>query len=240
MHLLFLYLFFSIDTASQLSLSKEYNKSDFILRSIKNTGDCRYDYYRMINAFQLNNKEDTIRYADYILSSFTPDSIPIRYRDMAYILKAEAETWENKEDDLGDISREMRKVRDRLENGDAGESTRKSQKDIENRLKKMIDDIENQQKQAQEEAEKEAERAAKGSPTEKITDRPAPDTHNATERGTGVVESKKIKEIATVWGTLPEKERARALRDALRDMPPKDRAVVEKYFLELNRRTSKK
>jgi len=239
MELLFLYLFFSIDTASQLSLSKQYEASDFILKTIKSSTNVKYDYYRMINAFELNNKQDTIRYADYILSSFSSDGpVPLRYRDMAFILKAEAETWENKEDDLEDISREMRKGRNRLETGDAGENTRQIQKSVEERLKKMIDKIEEDRAKALADAQHQENQEGKEDQGSQI--KPPPDTHGNTEKGTGVVESKKIKEIASVWGTLPEKERARALRDALRDMPPKDKAVVEKYFLELNRRTSKK
>jgi len=37
------------------------------------------------------------------------------------------------------------------------------------------------------------------------------------------VDTKKVKEIAEVWGKLPEKERAQAMRDLTRGMPAKDR-----------------
>jgi hypothetical protein len=36
--------------------------------------------------------------------------------------------------------------------------------------------------------------------------------------------------MAQVWGKLPEKERAKAMADLTRDMPPKYRAVIEDYF----------
>jgi hypothetical protein len=48
-----------------------------------------------------------------------------------------------------------------------------------------------------------------------------------------------VKEIAEVWGKLPEKERAKALVELTRGMPARDRAVIEAYFKELARRSSK-
>jgi hypothetical protein len=53
------------------------------------------------------------------------------------------------------------------------------------------------------------------------------------------VDSKKIKEIAEVWGKLPEKERAQAMRDLTRGMPAKDRAVIDAYLRQLQMRSSK-
>jgi hypothetical protein len=53
------------------------------------------------------------------------------------------------------------------------------------------------------------------------------------------VDTKKVKEIAEVWGKLPEKERAQAIRDLTRGMPAKDRAVIEAYLKELQKRSGK-
>jgi hypothetical protein len=35
------------------------------------------------------------------------------------------------------------------------------------------------------------------------------------------------------WGKLPEKERAKAMQDITRDMPPKYREVIETYIRRL-------
>jgi len=51
------------------------------------------------------------------------------------------------------------------------------------------------------------------------------------------VDKRKVKEIADVWGKLPEKERAKALVELTRGMPAKDRAVIEAYFKELAKKT---
>jgi hypothetical protein len=64
------------------------------------------------------------------------------------------------------------------------------------------------------------------------------DTRGGTANGTGQVNEKKVKEIAEVWGKLPEKERAQAMRDLVRGMPAKDRAVIEAYLKELQKRSS--
>jgi hypothetical protein len=42
-----------------------------------------------------------------------------------------------------------------------------------------------------------------------------------------------------VWGKLPEKERARAIQELVRGMPAKDRAVIEEYFRQLQKKSSK-
>jgi len=63
------------------------------------------------------------------------------------------------------------------------------------------------------------------------------DTNGGTANGTGNVDTKKAKELAEVWGKLPEKERAAALRELTRTMPPKDRAVIESYFREIQKKS---
>jgi hypothetical protein len=49
-----------------------------------------------------------------------------------------------------------------------------------------------------------------------------------------------LKELAEVWGKLPEKDRAKAMAELTRDMPPRYREVIEKYFKELSKGESSK
>jgi len=65
------------------------------------------------------------------------------------------------------------------------------------------------------------------------------DTNGGTANGTGQVDQKKVKEVAEVWGKLPEKERARALVELTRGLPAQDRALIESYFKELAKRSGK-
>jgi len=65
------------------------------------------------------------------------------------------------------------------------------------------------------------------------------DSNGGTANAKGEVDQKKVKEIADLWGKLPEKERAKALVELTRGMPAKDRAVIEAYFKELAKKSSK-
>jgi hypothetical protein len=57
--------------------------------------------------------------------------------------------------------------------------------------------------------------------------------------GPGKVDPKHLKELAEGWGKLPEKERARAMQELTRDMPPQYRDVIESYFRKLAASESK-
>ena len=62
---------------------------------------------------------------------------------------------------------------------------------------------------------------------------PMQDTMGGTANGTGNIDAKKAKEIAEVWGKLPEKERAKAMMEITKDLPPRYREVIENYFKTL-------
>jgi hypothetical protein len=44
-----------------------------------------------------------------------------------------------------------------------------------------------------------------------------------------VVDAKKLKELAENWGKLPEKERAKAMMELTKDLPPRYREIIENY-----------
>jgi hypothetical protein len=60
-----------------------------------------------------------------------------------------------------------------------------------------------------------------------------PDSQIGTNSGPGNVDQKKLKGLAQQWGKLPDKERAKAMQDLIRDMPPRHREVIENYFKKL-------
>ncbi len=63
------------------------------------------------------------------------------------------------------------------------------------------------------------------------------DSNGGNASGTGDVDKKRVREIAEVWGKLPEKERARAMQELTRGLPAKDRAVIEEYFRRISSKT---
>ena len=60
-----------------------------------------------------------------------------------------------------------------------------------------------------------------------------PDSRLANNRGPGNIDSKKLEGLVKEWGKLPEKQRAEAMQELTRDMPPKYREVIESYFRKL-------
>ena len=62
---------------------------------------------------------------------------------------------------------------------------------------------------------------------------PLDDSRLGGVQGKGIVDPKRFKEIADVWGKLPEKERARAMVELTRGMPAKYRDAIEAYFKKL-------
>jgi hypothetical protein len=61
------------------------------------------------------------------------------------------------------------------------------------------------------------------------------DSQIATNSGPGVVDPKKLQNLAQNWGKLPEKERAKAMMELTKDLPPRYREVIENYFKTLAR-----
>lgn len=267
MFLLLLYLLLSpqmlLPSATALSQEKRFEESEIMLgvygslyKSHMSEEDLyKFYFYKMINAHELNELDNSLKYADLLLShdaNFSNASpLPQRYKDLATILKAEIQvivasqqSGEGKEkdinDELEDISREMKKSRDRLAVGQPGAKTREIQDKIEARLKKLIDEEEAaraaQEQAAQRAAAEEAERLRKI--VEGNSSMPAQDTNSGRHPPSeGAIDKKRVREIAEVWGKLPEKERARALVELQRNMPTADRHLVEKYFREMNRRS---
>ena len=56
------------------------------------------------------------------------------------------------------------------------------------------------------------------------------DSNVATNGGPGKVDEKRLKQLAETWGKLPEKDRAKAMMELTRDMPPRYRELIESYL----------
>ena len=56
------------------------------------------------------------------------------------------------------------------------------------------------------------------------------DSNIGTNSGPGNVDQKKIRDTIEAWGKLPEKERAKAMTEMIRTMPPAYRQMIEDYY----------
>ena len=53
--------------------------------------------------------------------------------------------------------------------------------------------------------------------------------------GSGKTLDQKLRTLGDTWGTLPAADRARAVSEITRDLPPKYRPMIEEYFRAMNR-----
>ena len=193
-----------------------------------------YCFLRACSHCRLNQKELAIKYAEKVVDEFGL-YVPRRYKAVAELIIAESESW--KTDDPGDIYRDMKAVTDRLKNKQAGKETQRRQEEILKKLDKLI-----KAKEDAIEAAAKAAAEAKQKKQAKSQDQsiPSDDFHlPKNEKAKGEIDLKKMKEYADVWGKLPERERAKAMTELTRGLPPKYRDAIESYFRKLENKRGK-
>ena len=67
--------------------------------------------------------------------------------------------------------------------------------------------------------------------------KPMEDSQGGTNGGPGNVNEVKLKQYQENWGKMNDNERARAIQELTRDLPPHYRQVIEDYFKSLNKAT---
>lgn len=219
-----------LNEAKHLSYSNSPQASNKILQ-----GDFKYftaeqQFFRSVNYMRLNNKREALKAIENL--EFL-QNVPERYLIVAGLMKHDLALWKNDDDDLGDIAREMTKVKDRLSNGNASKTTKKIGDDIVARLDKIIKDAEDNKKkqddQQQQAQQKEIQRVQN----------PAENPIIGGETGPGNVDNKRIKNLVEKWGSMPPREQARALQDITRGMSVRHREGIENFFRNLAQGTKK-
>jgi hypothetical protein len=155
--------------------------------------------------------------------------VPERYKMVAALMHFDMLSWQDK--DLGWIARKMNIIKDRLQQTRGGEKTQKIQREVVVRLSEMIKELENKKKGGGSCNGGGCPSGGKqDGPNNMQPGNPLDDSRLGGISGAGIVNSKKFKEIAAVWGKLPEKERAKAMVELTRDLPPKYRDAIEAYL----------
>jgi len=197
-------------------------------------------FHKAVCEHALMLKENADGSIDRLLVDAT--DAPERYRMVAALMHFDMVTWQEK--DLGWIARKMDNIQRRLDLKRGGKQTQTIQKEVLVRLDEMIKEIENKKKcdgscpnDGSCPSGGEGKQDAPG--TQPQSSSPQNDTKGGTTKGSGDVDKKKVEELAAVWGVLPEKERTRMLAELTRGMPSKDRATIEAYFKELQKKAIK-
>lgn len=205
-----------------------------------------YFFHKAVSEHALLLKEDANRSIVRLLDDVT--DAPDRYKLVATLMYFDMQQWQEK--DLGKIARLMDNVERRLELARGGPKTQKTQKEIIARLDELIKKLENQQKQQQQQGggggggggqqpggqEPGCPSGGEGSqdgPSTNQPSKPADVSRIMTNSGPGHIDEKTLKQLADVWGKLPEGERTKAMAELTRGMPPRYRDVIENYFKKL-------
>jgi hypothetical protein len=158
---------------------------------------------------------------------------PERYQRVAALMVFDMASWQDK--DLGWVSRMMDNIERRLDLVRGGPKTQDMQKKVVVQLDEMIKKLEEEAAKCNGNCNKPGQGQKAGQkPNNNIrASRPQDDSYGGNGSGPGNVDPKKFKEMAKEWGQLPEKERAKAIQDLPRNLPPQQRELIENYFKKL-------
>lgn len=182
-------------------------------------------YYRGLMEHQLLQPKACIATLGKLLENSEP--LPRRYVVLAKLMMADMERLE--QNSLDEISRLMGDIRRRTDLNRSGKRVRGQEKDVVNKLDKLIEKLEEQQRQMQM-----AQAQGSNRPSS-----PATREQRMAGQGTGEVRSKTQKDGGQ-WGNLDPAERDAALADMSKDLPPHYRSVIEEYFRKLAAETEKR
>jgi len=221
--------------AKALSNRRVYEEALDALNNVKAeqvVDPASYLFHKAVSEHALNDRlaanTTIIRLLDDVADA------PERYKMVSALMVYDMLGWQEK--DLGWISRKMDNIERRLELARGGPTTQKMQKQVVARLDEMIKELENQQKGGDGNGGNCPGGGQPGNNPNNTTRPSAPqqDSNGGNGSGPGDVDLRKLKEIADVWGKLPEKDRPKAMMELTRDMPPKYREVIENYFKNLD------
>lgn len=223
--------------AKALSQRRAYEEALEVLRTLRPeqvVDPAGYLFHRAVAEHALSLKNDASRTISRLLDD--ADEPPERYKLVATLMFLDLQGW--KEKDLGAVARKMDNVDRRLQLARGGPQTQKIQKEIVSRLDELIKQMENQAKGSSQAnaggcpngGEQQAGRQ-QGMPNQ--GPQPQPDSFGGQNSGPGNVDKKKLDGLAQQWGKLPEKERAKAMQELTRDLPPEYRELIEAYFRRL-------
>jgi len=226
--------------AKALSTRRVYEEALDVLRQVKPdqvVDPGAYFFHRALAEHALLLKDDAFRSITAVIEDV--GDAPDRYKMVSILMLYDMRAWKDK--DLGWIARKMNNIERRLELARGGPQTQKMQKEVVARLDEIIKKLENQNNGSGSGngggCPSGGSGGAPGSSPGGTNNPSAPmkDSNIATNGGPGNVDPKKLKGLAEQWGKLPERERAAAMADLTRGMPPEYRDVIERYFKDLAR-----
>ncbi len=177
----------------------------------------------------LQNREEATKSIGKLLDDVS--DAPERYKMVAALMFFDMATWQDK--GLGKIGQLMGTVERRLEVARGGPITIKVEQEIIRRLEEEIKKLESQAGGGGGGAGgcPAGGKPGDGMPGDKNNpSNPQKDSYGGQNTGPGKVNPKDFENKAAWIAKLPEKDRAKAIQDSVRGLPPGSRKIVEDYF----------
>jgi tetratricopeptide (TPR) repeat protein len=223
--------------AKSLSSKRVYEESLEALKAVlpeQVVDPATYYFYKAVSEHSLIQKEQAVSSIVRLLDDVA--DAPDRYKMVATLMFFDMQNWSADAKDLANIGRLMDNSGRRLDLARGGQKTQDIQKKIVFRLDEKIKELENQAKGKGQgnggscpdgQGDQQGQGAKPGNP--------ASDSYTGGMAGEGKVDDKKLKKLAEEWGKLPAAERAKAITEITRDLPPKFKPMIEEYFKSLNK-----
>jgi len=169
---------------------------------------------------------------------------PERYKMVATLMFFDMQAWKEKLD-LGHIGRLMGNVERRLELARGGPETQKIEREVIHRLDELIKQLEKQGGGGGGGGGPPNGGACPGGGSgsqpgnqpgnTNQPSSPQQDSMGGTNGGPGNVDLKELKNKIESWGKLPEKDRAAAMQDLIKNLPVANRQQIEEYYKAITR-----
>lgn len=184
-------------------------------------------FYRAVCQHHLLQKKECVTNVELLLERKA--ELPARFTQVAQLMVADIKPLKN--DSLDEVARLMNDVQRRLDLGRAGTRVREEEKEIVDKLEKMIDQIEQQMKQQQQQqqqqqsGQKQQQAQGQGNPMQQsMAPGGPPGAGDVDQKDTGKRDG---------WGNLPPAERQASLQRMTQELPSHYREVIEGYFRQL-------
>ena len=174
-------------------------------------------FYRALALHRLVRKDECLVSLGQLLQN--EYLLPRRFAAMGRLMLADIQ--EVKPDSLDEIARLMQDASRHQSLSRSGSHVIEIEESVLAKLDKLIEEAEKQQQQQQQQS---TSQAAPSKPMDRSRTMPGRGDGEVTDRQNGE---------GGAWGNLPPRERAAALMEMTRDLPPHYREVIEEYFRQL-------
>jgi hypothetical protein len=192
-----------------------------------------YLFHRAVSEHALMQKKEAITSVLRLINEV--QDAPDRYLALGGMMLNDMLAWKADEKDLGNIGKLMDNVERRLDLSRGGPETQEIQKKILFRLDELIKEKENQCKGGQCNGGNCPNGGSKPGNGGSNPSAPMQDSNIATNGGPGKVDEQQLRKMAENWVKMNDKQRAEAMSEVTRDLPPKYKVIIEDYFKAITR-----